>query len=75
MPESQRLDATALSALLSPTRKLAQLLAGAGASSSETHLSSIGMPPGLSLHCNRETSGAQVIHTGGSQHATLSLPA
>ena len=74
MPESQRLDATALSALLSPTRKLAQLLAGSGASSLETSLSSLGMPPGFSLHCNREISGAQVMHTGDSHYATPSLP-
>jgi len=62
-------------ALLSPTRKLAQLLAGAGASLIETHLSSKGLPPGLSSHCSRETRLAQVYAQGDSRHATPSLPA
>jgi hypothetical protein len=87
MPESQRLDIAVLSvlrdalnsgsllSLLEPTRKLAQLLTGTGASSSETHLSSLGMPPGLSTHWSRQTSGAQVTHTGGFRDATPSVPA
>ena len=63
-------------AMLSPTRKLAQMLAGWGTSSPETHLSSIGMPTGgFSSHCSRETRLAQVIYTGDSRHATPSLPA
>ena len=66
---------TAVLALLSPTRKLAQLLAGAGASLIETHLSSKGLPPGLSSHCSRETRLAQVYAQGDSRHATPSLPA
>ena len=60
-------------ALLSPTRKLARVLAGSGASLSETHLRSIGMPSGLASHCSRETRLAQVS-TGDSRHATPSLP-
>ena len=55
-------------ALIEPTRKLAQLLAGSRASSSETSLSSIRQLPGLSPHCSREISGAQVTHKGDSRH-------
>jgi len=62
-------------ALLEPTKKLARMLAGSGLASIETHLSSIGMPNGgLSFHCSRETSGAQVTTKGDSRHATPSLP-
>ena len=62
-------------ALIEPTRKLARWLAGSGASSLETPFGSLGMPPGLSPHCSREISGAQVTGTGGSCYATRSLPA
>jgi len=55
-------------ALIEPTRKLAQLLAGSGASSLETTLSSIRKPPGLYSHCSREISGAQATHKGDSRH-------
>ncbi len=55
-------------ALLEPTRKLARLLAGSGASSLETYLSSLGMPPGFYPHCNREISGAQATHKGDFHH-------
>ena len=55
-------------ALCEPTRKLARMLASSGASSLETYLSSLGMPPGLSPHCNREISGAQADTQGGSCH-------
>jgi len=55
-------------ALHSPTRKLAHLLAGSGASSLETHLGSKSVPPGLSPHCSREISGAQATHKGDSCH-------
>lgn len=55
-------------ALREPTRKLARMLVGSGASSLETYLSSLGMPPGLSPHCNREISGAQATHKGDSRH-------
>ena len=61
-------------ALIEPTRKLAQLLAGSGASSLETPLSSTGMPPGFSLHCSREISGAQGTSKGDCRYATPSLP-
>ena len=54
--------------LLEPTRELAQLLAGSGASSSETSLSSIRQLPGLSHHCSREISGAQATHKGASRY-------
>ncbi len=62
-------------ALIEPTRKLARWLAGVGASSLETSLGSLGLPPGLSLHCSRETSGAQADTQGDARHATRSLPA
>jgi hypothetical protein len=62
-------------ALLEPTKKLARLLGGSGASLIETHLSSKRMPPGLASHCSRETRLAQVTTTGDSRHATPSLPA
>lgn len=68
MSESQPLNAAALLALLAPTKKLAQVLAGSGASLNETPLGSLGMPPGLSPHCSRETSGAQAETEGGSHH-------
>ncbi len=68
MSESLPLDAAALTTLLVPTRKLARLLAGSGASLNETHLSSLGMPPGLSPHCSREISGAQADTEGDSRH-------
>ena len=61
-------------ALLEPTRKLARMLAGSGASSRETSLGSKGMPPGLSPHCSREISGAQVDVQGDCRYATPSLP-
>jgi hypothetical protein len=61
-------------ALLEPTKKLAYMLGRSEASLIETHLSSKRMPPGPSSHCNRETRLAQVIDTGGSRHATPSLP-
>ena len=60
--------------LLAPTKKLARLLAGTGASLSETHLSSIGMPTGgLSSHCSREISGTQAHKQGDSHHAPAAL--
>ena len=58
---------------LAPTKKLARLLAGSGASLSETSFSSIGMPRGLSVHCSREISGAQVTRKGDSRDATATL--
>jgi hypothetical protein len=62
-------------ALLKPTKKLARMLVGSGASLIETPLSSIGKPQGLSSHCSREISGAQVTREqGDSRHATPSLP-
>jgi hypothetical protein len=61
-------------ALLEPTKKLARMLAGLGASLIETPLSSIGMPPGLFPHCSREISGAQVTTKGDSRYATPALP-
>ena len=61
-------------ARLSPTKKLAQVLAGSGASLIETPFSSKGMPPGLSSHCSRETHLAQVCEQGDSHYATPSLP-
>jgi hypothetical protein len=78
MSDTQRLDA-ALAALtsaslLEPTKKLTRMLGGCGASLSETHLSSIGKPRGLSSHCSRETSGAQVTNKGDSRYATPTVP-
>ena len=70
----ERLETQVLAALRELTRKLARWLAGTGASSLETPLSSKGMPPGLSSHCNREISGAQVTYKGDSLYATSSLP-
>jgi hypothetical protein len=61
-------------ALLEPTKKLAYMLGRSEASLIETPFSRIGMPPGLSSHCSREISGAQVTTTGDSQHATAALP-
>jgi hypothetical protein len=63
-------------ALLEPTKTLARLFADEGASMSETHLSSIGMPNGgLSSHCSRESSEVQVTREqGDSRNATSSLP-
>jgi hypothetical protein len=92
MFDIERLDAAALSvlrdaltgdtrlarrlSLLEPTKKLARMLAGVGASLHETHSFSIGMPNGdLSSHCSREISAAQVIYKGDSRYATSSLPA
>ena len=60
--------------LLEPTKKLARMLGGSGASLIETHLSSKGMPPGLSSHCSREIFWAQVSTKGDSHYATPSLP-
>ena len=58
--------------LLEPTKKLACMLGGSGLASIETRLSSTLMPQGdLSAHCSRESSGAQVTHTGDFLHATL----
>ena len=62
-------------ALIEPIPTLARLFADEGASVNETHLSSLGLPPGLSLHCNREISGAQVTSKGDFSYATSSLPA
>ncbi len=61
-------------ALLEPTKKLARMLAGLGASLIETPLSSIGKPQGLSSHCSRETREAQVTTKGDSCYATPVLP-
>ena len=60
--------------LLEPTKKLARMLGGSGASLIETPFSSKDMPPGLSSHCSRESSGAQVTTKGDSRYATASLP-
>jgi hypothetical protein len=61
--------------LLEPTKKLARMLAGSRASLIETQPSSIGMPHGgLSSHCSREISKAQVTTKGDSRYATPSLP-
>ena len=61
--------------LLAPTKKLARLLAGSGASSLETRSRSLGKPTGgLSAHCSRQISGAQVIEQGDSCDATAALP-
>jgi hypothetical protein len=60
--------------LLEPTKKLAHLLGRSGRASIETSLSSIGMPPGLSAHCSREISEAQVTTKGDSRYATHALP-
>ncbi len=60
--------------LLEPTKKLARMLGRSGRASIETPLSSIGMPPGLSSHCSREISGAQVTTKGDSRYATPALP-
>lgn len=61
-------------ALLEPTKQLARMLGGEGASLIETPFSSIRKPPGLSSHCSRETFGAQVTTKGDFQHATAALP-
>jgi hypothetical protein len=62
-------------ALLEPTKKLARMLAGVGASLIEAHFSSLGKPHGgFSAHCSREISGAQVTRKGDSRDATPSLP-
>jgi hypothetical protein len=87
MSDTQRLESAALSvlrdvltsdsplALVEPTKKLARMLGGSGLASIETQPSSIGMPNGgLSSHCSREISGAQVYAQGDSQHATSPLP-
>ncbi len=87
MPDIERLDAAALSTLRdvlngdSPharwlalpelTKKLACMLGGWEASLIETHSHSSCMPQGLSAHCSREISGAQVTHKGDSRNATL----
>jgi hypothetical protein len=61
--------------LLEPTKKLARMLGGSGASRIETHLSSLPKPHGdLSSHCSRETSGAQVTTKGDSRYATPVVP-
>ena len=90
MSDIERLDAAALAALrdartresrlarglalLEPTKKLARMLGGYGASLIETNLSSIGKPQGLSAHCSRETRLAQEIREqGDSRHATPAL--
>ena len=58
-----------------PTKKLARLLAGSGASLIETQSGSIGMPTGgLFAHCSRETRVAQVHKQGDSRYATPTLP-
>ena len=60
---------------LPPTKKLAYMLGRSVASLIETPLRSKGMPNGgLSFHCSREISGAQVTRKGDSRHATSSLP-
>lgn len=61
-------------ALLEPTKKLARMLGGSGASLIETPFSSIGKPPGLFPHCSRETRLAQAQEQGDSRYATASLP-
>jgi hypothetical protein len=62
--------------LYEPTKKLARMLAGVGASLIEIPLSRIGMPSGdFFSHCSRESSGAQVDTQGDSRYATPSLPA
>jgi hypothetical protein len=54
-------------ALLEPTKKLARMLGGSGASSIETPLRSLGMPSGdLFAHCSRESRLAQVDTQGDS---------
>jgi hypothetical protein len=61
-------------ALLEPTKKLARMLGGSGASLIETPSSSIGKPHGdLSTHCSREISAAQVTTKGDAHDATPSL--
>jgi hypothetical protein len=63
-------------ALLEPTKKLARMLGGSGASLSETRCCSSDMPRrGLCSHCSRETRLAQAQEQGDSRYATLSLPA
>ena len=61
-------------ALLEPTKKLAYMLGRSEASLIETPFSSKGVPPGLSSHCSREISGAQVTDKGDPRYATPSLP-
>jgi hypothetical protein len=60
--------------LLEPTKRLARMLAGSGASLIETPFSSKGMPPGLCPHCSRETRLAQAQEQGDPRYATASLP-
>jgi hypothetical protein len=62
-------------ALLEPTKKLARMLAGSRASLIETRFCSSDMPRGLSSHCSREISEAQVTTKGDSRNATSSLSA
>ena len=61
-------------ALLEPTKKLARMLGGSGASLIETALSSLGKPSGLSSHCSRETRLAQAQEQGDPRYATPALP-
>jgi hypothetical protein len=60
--------------LLEPTKQLARMLGGEGASLLETPFSSKGLPQGLSSHCSREISEAQVHKQGDSRYATAALP-
>lgn len=61
-------------ALLSPTKKLARMLGGVGASLIKTPSSRLGMPHGdLLTYCSREISAAQVTTEGEAPDATPSL--
>ena len=59
---------------LQPTKQLARMLGGEGASLIETPFSSIRKPPGLASHRSREISVAQVTTKGDFQYATAALP-
>jgi hypothetical protein len=62
-------------ALLAPTKKLARMLGGEGASLIETRFCSSDMPRrGLLSHCSRETRLAQAQEQGDSCYATTTLP-
>lgn len=65
-----------LLALIEPTKKLARMLGGDGASVLETRLCSSCVPHGgFSAHCTRELSGAQgTDEPGDSHHATPLIP-
>ena len=74
---SERGETTVVAALreaLSGPTRLARLFGDEGASVPETNLSSIGKPPGLTSHCSRQISGAQVDAQGDACYATAPLP-